>query len=513
MKRICLFFFLNLFFLSQQAMGNRTNFLLQDSLDQIDWEEAQMILNPEEIFLAQDKNFRSETEILEDIKDFFQLFPKVMASKIATIHFYKRIQEKLKRHKAFTGREIRSLQSHIYEKLTLRYKLLKFVDSYYPSMIAFESSPKERLMGTMLMLSSVLLLLDGYSHDQKFFVENDRLRRILNEQSNSKYKDGDFLNSILKFKNLNFVFKKIHAIRFIDRRQDEIKNLYANDEEIQTMMKVISLSKSYQLYQTLPFGNLLREIIAHFTEAFWLYTFKITDRLQESISSISYTVSKVFGNAVGKIAWRSGILKNNKKVLSKMKNILSPMDVLVEKTPFRLTDQFIPGHWGHVAVWIGQKEELQKLGLWEHPLVKRYKNQIIKGHGVVEALRAGVKINPLEGFLNVDSLAVIRHKGLLLEEKKEAILYTLKQIGKQYDFNFDLETQASLVCSELVYISFADIEWQTHGHFGRFEILPDDIAKEALEGGKFDLEYFVHNGLEFENRLQALKIFKSVLKN
>ena len=28
-------------------------------------------------------------------------------------------------------------------------------------------------------------------------------------------------------------------------------------------------------------------------------------------------------------------------------------DILLEKTPFRLTDKLIPGYWGHAAVWIG----------------------------------------------------------------------------------------------------------------------------------------------------------------
>jgi len=29
-----------------------------------------------------------------------------------------------------------------------------------------------------------------------------------------------------------------------------------------------------------------------------------------------------------------------------------------------LTDQLIPGHWGHAAVYIGTEEELEALGIW-----------------------------------------------------------------------------------------------------------------------------------------------------
>ena len=55
---------------------------------------------------------------------------------------------------------------------------------------------------------------------------------------------------------------------------------------------------------------------------------------------------------------------------SNLADRLKPLDVLLEKTPFRLTDKTIPGFWGHVGLWIGDQQDLEELGIWNHPLVK-----------------------------------------------------------------------------------------------------------------------------------------------
>src|SRR5690606_35235030 len=64
-------------------------------------------------------------------------------------------------------------------------------------------------------------------------------------------------------------------------------------------------------------------------------------------------LSKLFGNSVGKVQTRDGKLKNlasNPKVMQEFKNKLKPLYILLEKTPHRLTDKFIPGYFGHVAL-------------------------------------------------------------------------------------------------------------------------------------------------------------------
>ena len=204
--------------------------------------------------------------------------------------------------------------------------------------------------------------------------------------------------------------------------------------------------------------------------------------------------SKLFGNTVGLVESREGKLYKRSDVLENLTQELNAGDILLEKTPFRLTDKFIPGHWGHAAIWIGTEKELKELGVWDHPLVKRYRKNILAGRGVVEALRSGVEMNPLAHFLNVDDVAVLRNRGFKKEVRAETIIQTLRQVGKEYDFNFDIETSDKIVCSELVYTSYTRMDWPTEKTLGRATISPDNVASKVFKGGPLDLVLLYHDG-------------------
>jgi len=171
-------------------------------------------------------------------------------------------------------------------------------------------------------------------------------------------------------------------------------------------------------------------------------------------------------------------------------------DILLGKTAFRLTDAFIPGHWGHAAVWVGSEQELRELGIWEHPVVRPHQARIRDGRGVVEALRAGVKMNTLAHFLNVDDLAVLRRDAASQGQQVEVILQALRQVGKAYDFNFDVESTDRIVCSELVYHAYGDTRWPPGAHSGRETVSPDNIAGLATGDGPLSVSLLYHDGRE-----------------
>ncbi|HOI53042.1 MAG TPA: YiiX/YebB-like N1pC/P60 family cysteine hydrolase, partial [Azonexus sp.] len=206
--------------------------------------------------------------------------------------------------------------------------------------------------------------------------------------------------------------------------------------------------------------------------------------------------SLLFGNAAGLVETRRGKLDGQAPVLEKLAGTVQAGDVLLEKTPFRLTDTFIPGHYGHVAVWVGSEAELRRLGIWEHPVVRPYQANIRAGRGVVEALRSGVKMNTLRHFLNIDDLAVLRPRQMADTVRAEAVLQTLRQVGKAYDFNFDVESTDRIVCSELVYHAYGDVRWPTKRQLGRVTISPDNVAAEATGNGAFAIELLYHDGRE-----------------
>lgn len=218
------------------------------------------------------------------------------------------------------------------------------------------------------------------------------------------------------------------------------------------------------------------------------------NRFYETVYKLIGFVSKIFGNSAGLFQVRSGKLKKlarNEKVMAGIKKKLKPLDILLEKTPFRLTDHFIPGYFGHVAIWLGTADELDKykvthngreMSILEHPDVLPHLEKLSQGKLVLEALRRpGVTLNTLENFMDIDDFVVIETPKLSDEETAYLLLRAFRQIGKPYDFNFDVETERSIVCSELVYTVFVNEVWPTEVTMGRYTISPDHVAWKAVK--------------------------------
>ena len=136
---------------------------------------------------------------------------------------------------------------------------------------------------------------------------------------------------------------------------------------------------------------------------------------------------------------------------------------------------------------------------------------IQEGRSVLEALRSGVELNALRVFANVDDLAILRPTHLKRKEKQESLIRGFQQVGKEYDFNFDVETTGTIVCSELPYHVYPGVEWTTEEQLGRFTITPDDVALEALRGNAdFKLIAFYHDGALVPQR-DALGTMKELM--
>jgi len=194
------------------------------------------------------------------------------------------------------------------------------------------------------------------------------------------------------------------------------------------------------------------------------------------------------------------------------------MDILLEKTPFRLTDKLIPGHFGHVAIWTGTKAELVGLGVWNDEHVKRYADQLVEGvtsdsskegHQIIEALRSGVQLSTLDHFMNIDDFAILRP---IFQDKsrdrltQQAVVMAFRQLGKKYDFNFDVNTTDKIVCSELAYVSFPSIDWPTQKTLGRYNISPDNVAQLAWNNVPLQLIVLYHDGQLVDESVQVEKM-------
>lgn len=234
--------------------------------------------------------------------------------------------------------------------------------------------------------------------------------------------------------------------------------------------------------------------------------------ISDALEKIMGKISELFGNSIGAIQSRSGKLKklaSHAPTMDRLKSKLRPLDILFEKTPFRLTDQFIPGFFGHVALWLGTPEELmsmrvsfkgKEIALLDHPKMFPFLERMSQGKLVVEALRKpGVTMNTFENFLDIDDLVVVRPE--FNGNPAERILKTVELVGRPYDFNFDVETENAIVCSELIYQVFDDYEWPIKREMGRYTISPDHVAWKAVDSC-FEPVMMFHDGKEIVKNYQ-----------
>ncbi len=230
--------------------------------------------------------------------------------------------------------------------------------------------------------------------------------------------------------------------------------------------------------------------------------------LETGASEGQVQTSKAFGNFMGVFEFRKGKLFDQPEWIRFVTERLEPGDLLLEKTPFRLTDRFIPGHFGHVALYVGTQAQLTALGLGEHPWVRPYWAQLCEGRVIVEALRDGTQINTVEHFLNIDDLAILRPKPGLIPRADvlQAITLAFTHIGKKYDFAFDTNTWDTIVCSELAFQTYVNVRWPFARVLASYTISPDDVAVMAGSdpARPFELVAFVHDGRVVHDRKTGL---------
>ncbi len=328
-------------------------------------------------------------------------------------------------------------------------------------------------------LASALLLYDNYLLAISHYQELKKTRQLLNYDNR---RIREYLDTVTaSFLNPENYLRTARALSLFERElQWEQKNNTSFDDDNEYLNLLIRSSYTYERISRGEDMELLPGTVE-------LFTMRLADTLDNTSKVLSHLLVQSFSNVIGLVETRKGKLTALDALQRQtLADKLQPLDILLEKTPFRLTDKTIPGYWGHVGIWIGNQNDLEKLGIWDHPLVKPYQQRIRdEKRYIIEALLPGVQINTLEHFLNIDDLAVLRPVDISRQERKQAVLRAFSQLGKDYDYNFDVETDKRIVCSEIAYVVFNNYPWETERILGRATISPDNVANYAARTGKF----------------------------
>jgi hypothetical protein len=398
---------------------------------------------------------------LNDINQSFQIFTDFNAKRLVVI------DKNLSSTIPVKGSEITYLHKSffVYKKYDKLYKLfqnkLNHINNSYKS-----SQFKHALL--TIKLNRISFFYKNYYN----VISNRRLRRILNAgDATFKLKD----NELKKIAKKLFSKKNYLKIKKLSKNKP---NWYSKDSSLLKHIQTFSYHKS-------RIKKDKKKIINYFWE----------DKSHKIAYFISHHVSGFIGNTAGLFRFRKGYLYNNDSIYNEILSRLKPMDIITEKTGFTLTDKMIPGYFGHIAIWLGTEQELKKSRLWDHPVIRPFHNRIRLGYNILETDRKGTHLKTLKKFINVDELAIagiIRFSDLTMEQKTILYQNALAQLGKEYDFNFDVETSDKLVCSELLYQVFGSIHWPTDDILKRKTISPDNVLSLVLyNNSPIKLKYYV----------------------
>lgn len=208
--------------------------------------------------------------------------------------------------------------------------------------------------------------------------------------------------------------------------------------------------------------------------------YKLSDAAIKGTTSVVAGFARIWGFVSDRLKWRQGRLKENYETINAVKEKLKPLDLLFEKRTYTLANYTIPGHWGHVAVWLGTQEDLIALGVWDKEYFKPFRQFVEQGFNIVEIRKEGLNFQSIESFLNLDEFAITRIEGI--EERALNVFEELSyQIDKKYDFKFDSHTADKITCAELIAFSYGDIQWPETKTLFQYSLRPDDLAVLTLD--------------------------------
>ncbi len=215
-----------------------------------------------------------------------------------------------------------------------------------------------------------------------------------------------------------------------------------------------------------------------------LFSQNAADILKDNTATAFYPLQKRFAEWAGDTrVWRMGKPLIQRAQVEALVARAEPGDVVVARQNWYLSNIGLPGFWPHAELYLGRPDDLTryfsddaevKAFLAQQPgppadvpalfasrfpdKWKRYlEGEDTLGHRparIIESISEGVSFTSVEHGLMVDYLGVMRPR-LSKLEKLTALLRAFGYQGRPYDFNFDFFSDASLVCTELVYKSYA----------------------------------------------------------
>ena len=301
------------------------------------------------------------------------------------------------------------------------------------------------------------------------------IQRKLNEEiPEHNIEPKQFTTIFEAFVDVVNAHKILQAIRFLDRNRRKVSCLH-EDEEIGYFVRGLP---QYRTYLDEHKRNYLKRSLDYIRHAFRRRGARIKQQSQFKLLEVSGRVLSECVNKANK--------QVTHEIRDQLRQYLKPGDVFVTRHKYALTNYFLPGFWPHSAIYIGSEQERDLLEIEVTEAIQEKWQQDVC---TFEALKDGVRLRTLESTLSVDGFVVLR-PNISRKSIKQAIERIMKHEGKKYNFDFDFFRSDRLVCTELVYRAYDEIEHikiDLKDRAGRPTLSAEDLCDLAIKTDMFDV--------------------------
>jgi len=178
-------------------------------------------------------------------------------------------------------------------------------------------------------------------------------------------------------------------------------------------------------------------------------------KLRSILLKIAYPIT----TTIGKIQFPKSMLRSSFYYTTL--NEITPGDVFVTRSEWNLANLFIPGFWGHAAIYVGLNDKGEP--------------------GVIEAIGEGVTRTDLFHFLSrKDDACLLRPLFATTMQRKKAAAIAETLEHKKYDWEFRSGNDA-FYCSEIIGYCYNQVlkvnPFELRETLGESTVTPEDIYK------------------------------------
>lgn len=173
---------------------------------------------------------------------------------------------------------------------------------------------------------------------------------------------------------------------------------------------------------------------------------------------------------------------------------IQPFDILLVRSMNILANIFIPGYFGHASIWLGPVALKENHKSRSRNILRMRSLMTIHDKGMAESVTTGTRFCSLKECGKGETFVIMRYRNITPDQKKSVFENIMKQIHKNYDYNFDIESSDKINCTELVYLAYDFINWKERYYLGKYTLFPDDILLSVLNDKCFEIAAFLKDG-------------------